>query len=358
MYNKYQKIYDAIAQGKTLLGVGPMSQNCIQAVSNVAFKHLIPILLIASRRQVEDLDLGGGYVTTTQQLGDEISEMNAWHGQQYIYLARDHGGPWQGSDEENMSHEEALERSMQSYFADIECGFDIIHLDPSLKSRPYEQVIKDVDHLYHTCEAFSKYCANRDIIYEVGTEEHGGHITTTDKFEVFVKDVKSLSKVKFVVGNMGLYVKEVENIGKFNEVQAAELVKICNDNSVYLKGHNVDYVPFQVLKTKNSLGVHSINVAPEFGVEETRFILDNVTLEEKNKFLEIAYNSGKWQKWMKDKNTPHSKEYLATICGHYVFTHPEVRKILNAQPVSFYERCQDHLESRIKDYLHYLGWHV
>lgn len=355
--SKFKKIYDAIAQKKTILGVGPMSQNCIEAVSSVASSYKIPILLIASRRQVEALELGGGYVCTTQELGDKTQKIDYSTGDQYVYLARDHGSLWQGSNEENLNHQEALERAIQSYFADIDSGFDIIHIDPSLKSRPYDEVIRDVYYLYNVCEAYAKYCG-RDIIYEVGTEEHGGHTTTTENFERFVKDVKSLPKVKFVVGNMGLYVKELENVGHFDDKKAKELVDICNQNNLFLKGHNVDYVPFEVLKKKNALGVHSINVAPEFGVEETKFILDNVTLTERNKFLEIAYNSGKWRKWMKDSTTPHSKEYLATICGHYVFNHPEILKMLWAQPISFHERCQELLENRIKDYLFYLGWHI
>ena len=46
----------------TLLGVGPMSLNCVDAVCDIANIHLIPIMLIASRRQVDSQEIGGGYV--------------------------------------------------------------------------------------------------------------------------------------------------------------------------------------------------------------------------------------------------------------------------------------------------------
>ena len=38
---------------KVLLGVGPMSQNCIDATIDISDKFEIPIQLIASRRQID-----------------------------------------------------------------------------------------------------------------------------------------------------------------------------------------------------------------------------------------------------------------------------------------------------------------
>ena len=37
----------------TLLGVGPMSVNCVDATIELANQHNIPIMLIASRRQID-----------------------------------------------------------------------------------------------------------------------------------------------------------------------------------------------------------------------------------------------------------------------------------------------------------------
>ena len=46
----------------TLLGVGPMSKNCIDTVIDLVNEFDIPIMLIASRRQIESKQLGNGYV--------------------------------------------------------------------------------------------------------------------------------------------------------------------------------------------------------------------------------------------------------------------------------------------------------
>lgn len=44
------------------LGIGPMSLEVIDAVIEYARKKTFPIMLIASRNQIECDELGGGYV--------------------------------------------------------------------------------------------------------------------------------------------------------------------------------------------------------------------------------------------------------------------------------------------------------
>ena len=46
----------------TLLGVGPMSKNCVDATIELASQHQAPLMLIASRRQIDSEEFGGGYV--------------------------------------------------------------------------------------------------------------------------------------------------------------------------------------------------------------------------------------------------------------------------------------------------------
>ena len=48
----------------TLIGVGPMSKNCVDVSIDLANKHNIPIMLIASRRQIDSKEFGGGYVNS------------------------------------------------------------------------------------------------------------------------------------------------------------------------------------------------------------------------------------------------------------------------------------------------------
>ena len=44
----------------TLLGVGPMSLNCVDSVIEISNHERIPLMLIASRRQIDSEDFGGG----------------------------------------------------------------------------------------------------------------------------------------------------------------------------------------------------------------------------------------------------------------------------------------------------------
>ena len=60
--NNFKKLHQAVSQKKTLLGVGPMSKNIVDASIELSDKHNIPIMLIASRRQIESQIYGGGYV--------------------------------------------------------------------------------------------------------------------------------------------------------------------------------------------------------------------------------------------------------------------------------------------------------
>jgi len=356
--SKFQKLHQEISKGKVVLGIGPMSWNCIDAVIEVANEQKIPIKLIASRRQVESNILGGGYVTTTETLTKYIKENDVG---EYVFLARDHGGPWQGTDESNLGYEEAMRNAASSYWSDIENGFDIIHIDPSMKPRSVDEIIVDVEKLHSLCERLNKNIDKKEILYECGTEEHSGQITDPKSFEKFVKQIKNLRGMQFAVGNMGYWVKEVENVGSLNETNAKAFVRICNDHGLYLKGHNSDYLSNQQLQQYNNLGVHSINVAPELGICETKGLLSQLELNRKSnltkKFVDIAVKSDKWKKWMKSDKRRVSKLYKAKICGHYIFNDPEVKSIKKEGRIDDKE-LKKKLKTRIIFILSSLGWKI
>src|SRR4051812_16076614 len=79
----------------SLLFVGPMSHNVVDASLELANKFRVPLGFVASRRQIEASDLGGGYVGwSTESFIDYVRERDTHH---LITIARDHGGPWQGN---------------------------------------------------------------------------------------------------------------------------------------------------------------------------------------------------------------------------------------------------------------------
>ena len=83
----------------TLLCVGPMSVNCVDAAIELSNQFDTPLMLIASRRQIDSELFGGGYVNnwSTKQFSDYVIKRDK---RKKILLARDHGGPWQNELED------------------------------------------------------------------------------------------------------------------------------------------------------------------------------------------------------------------------------------------------------------------
>ena len=82
----------------TVLGIGPMSKNCVDVVIELANTYQIPLMLIASRRQIESKELGNGYVNnwSTEEFSKYVYEKDK---SQNVILCRDHGGPYQNENE-------------------------------------------------------------------------------------------------------------------------------------------------------------------------------------------------------------------------------------------------------------------
>ena len=66
VYSKSLREVVTILQQKdlktTLLGIGPMSEIVIRATLELARDMQFPVMFIASRNQVDSIELGGGYV--------------------------------------------------------------------------------------------------------------------------------------------------------------------------------------------------------------------------------------------------------------------------------------------------------
>ena len=136
---------------------------------------------------------------------------------------------------------------------------------------------------------------------------------------------------------------EDKNIGKFNKItnfselkdKNKEFLRIINflrKNKIFTKIHNVDYLSDRHLSFLKMCKVGAINVAPEFGVVETRSFIkilkDNNLDELLKNFLDLSYKSKKWKKWVINKNKI-SKFKCSELSGHYVFSSKEFKKIKN-----------------------------
>ena len=330
----------------TLLGVGPMSVNCVDAAIELSNEHEVPIILIASRRQIDSEEFGGGYVNnwTTADFARYVTDRDK---KGKIILARDHGGPWQNTKEvaADLSLRRAMESAKSSYSADIEAGFQILHIDPSVDvhCRPnVDEVLDRAIELYEYCWRRAQQ-QRREIIFEVGTEEQSGSTNSQEELDYTLNAIRHfckrnrLPRPSFVVIQCGTRVMELRNVGSFDapirvadelpaEIQLPKMIEICNRHGIFMKEHNADYLSDAALQWHPRLGIHAANIAPEFGVAETKAlvsILDENGMERlSQQFLQLSYESDKWRKWM-IKDTPATDRDRAIIAGHYVFSKPE-----------------------------------
>ena len=139
--NLKKNLINFINLKKTILGVGPMSMNCINAANYISNKHKIPMFLICSRRQIDSSDFGGGYVNNwdTASYSKYIKKRDKKNN---LILCRDHGGPWQNNLElkKKLNLVQAMKSAKQSYLEDIKNNFEIIHIDASLNLRNNDKI--------------------------------------------------------------------------------------------------------------------------------------------------------------------------------------------------------------------------
>ena len=346
----------------TMLGVGPMSKTLLQASLELAKEKDFPIMLIASRNQVDSDEFGHGYVCGWDQdrFVADVEEARWKIGfDGLVFLCRDHGGPWQRDEERNakLPVEDAMESCIRSYIHDIDSGFDLLHIDPTKDPHitgtvPLELVLDRTIDIIDKLEKYRKEKGLPEIGYEAGTEETNGGLTSVEAFSDFIDQLVSkmaargLQPPEFVVGQTGTLTRLTENVGHFNAENAAKLSANAAKHGVGVKEHNGDYLSDKILLEHPHLGVTAMNVAPEFGVVETRAYLELAQVESRNVsaekcsnlkavMSEYAVKSERWRKWvMGDMATASVEEVLENteltaqitdICGHYTYEIPAVK---------------------------------
>jgi len=327
----------------TLLGAGPMSKNSVIASVELSNYYNVPIMLISSRRQIDCKEVGGGYVNNWDTL--EYSKfVKSIDSSDNIILARDHGGPWQNSIEvkNNLNETEAMKSAKLSFKNDIDAGFKVIHIDPSIDIHAdpgIETILDRVFELYEYCWNYAKK-TGKDICFEIGTEEQSGNTNSINQVEYTLSKIydfcvrNSLDPPTFYVVQTGTKVAELRNIGTFDfpfrvenevpaEIQIPKMVDICNKYDILLKQHNTDYLSDSSLSWHPKLEIHSANIAPEFGVTESMafydILIQNNIRHLADQFLSISYDSLMWEKWL-IKDTEASDFDKSIIAGHYIFS--------------------------------------
>ena len=369
-----EKLNDFLPNKKhTLLGIGPMSKNCTDACIELANENNVPLMLIASRRQIDSNESGGGYVNnwTTEKFS---SYVKTYDNNKNIILCRDHGGPWQNDNEKNekLDFHDAMESAKRSFAVDIKSDFQIIHIDPTTdihteisRKETFERVFE----LYKYCNEVSKK-SNKKIAFEISLGKEDGGFDSYEEIKYVVSTMKNFCNDMdfplpyFLVVRTGNHVMETKNVGSFESIffgknqnapkeNLLRIIEFCNQHGIMIKEHNTDYLSDRALKLHPEIGIHAANVAPEFAVVETKAFLSilkkNQLEKELEKFVEISYSSNKWKKWML-RNSKLGKQEMAIISGHYIFGKNEFVDLKNnvEKKISLEDTLDSYLKNEVK----------
>lgn len=299
-----------------------MSTEIIDIVSDFAKFNKTNIMFIATRNQIDSKEFGGGYVNnfSTEEYSTYIKKKK----NNYIHLCRDHSGPLLKDNEKKISFKESLEKTKESLKDDILNDFKLLHIDTSMCKNKY----KIAENLITFCESVASK-NKKKIFYEFGTEEHGTKVAVK-KFE---NDAAFFSNVKnkmFLVGQTGSLIKEIYQVGEFDNQIVKNLVKLSEKYNLFLKEHNCDYLSSLQIKERKNIGVNAINVAPELGYLQTKstlylankFNIRKSLIDYKKKVL----ISKKWEKWTYSTKMNNSNKIYCS--GHYHFSSKEYKKLI------------------------------
>jgi len=290
------------------LGFGPMSAEIIDTLVGYSNQQH-PIMIIASRNQI---DSDNGYVMITQELNDRVQKSD------YLWLCRDHCGPYFLDSEKNLSIVNAIEATKKTIAKDIEMGFDLIHIDTSR----CEDVYNIADQLIEFCLKL-----NPNIHFEFGTEENVGVAAGIGKYHEDVQFASQYPNMEFVVAQTGSLVMEDRQVGNFYTDIVAELAEFAHSKNIKLKEHNADYLTSEQIQLRKQVGVDACNIAPQLGVIQTKKILELADMYnvDSKKFKNLVLESGRWKKWLIDGDDT----IKINSAGHYCFNSNEYRLLIN-----------------------------
>ena len=301
--------------GSLPVAVGMATRYSLDAAREISIEANRPVMVIASRRQVEADELGGGYVGL--DTGRWASDAAASTGS--LIVARDHGGLYQHpADHAGATDEgEVTERALESFRNDILSGVELLHIDTSLGqhgAQPPEVARRQAVALVDECQAQAA-ALGRHVAFELGFEQQDETISSADEFRSWVSPLLSElgrrqgTETAFVVAQTGTKVMDGCNTGALNRdsagaVEASQLRRLAgmiSDLGCRLKAHNCDYLNGSAITTLRTSGAW-MNISPELGSAQVRAVLQaarsaraDATVDH---FCEAAIDAGYWRKWV------------------------------------------------------------
>jgi hypothetical protein len=297
------------------LAIGPMSTEIIQAVFEFSNANCKQMMLIASKNQI---DHSGGYVNgwNTRQYSDFINHLKIEYPNSDVVVCRDHCGP-------GFNGSYLLEDTYRTVEADVEAGFDLIHVDLCKSKTSRDDKLKLSRNVVEYI-----YSISPSTKVEIGTDEIGSVDYDIGSIEQDLDFFLQFCKPEFYVVRTGSLVKENRQVGNFEIKNVISLHESLNKRDVKLKEHNADYLNDYQIRQRKGI-VDAVNIAPQLGVVQTEYCLKqcekyNVSTDE---FKNISYKSQAWKKWMIDDRD--DKEQCVLLAGHYNFSSDEYKRMID-----------------------------
>ena len=288
------------------LFVGPMSKEIVDIAAEFSRDKERMLGLIPSRRQIENT---GGYVNswTTKAFSEYTKKQN-----KDLLLVRDHGGPGQGN---------IIDDGIESLGVDIKSGFSVLHIDPWKTVKTVKEGIEKTSKIILECNR-----SNKDILYEIGTEEAIYPYTPEQLDQIIIETKKSVGNasknIAYGVVQSGVQISGTKNIGNFDPSRLRRMTNVCKAHGLISKEHNGDYLSLEEIKARVSQGLDCINIAPEFGVIQTKLLMEHAFSEDqKENAYKVCKESKKYAKWIPaDMKLDPPVDMIVNVSGHYSFT--------------------------------------
>ena len=209
--------------------------------------------------------------------------------------------------------------------ADIENGFDLVHIDYCHFRGSYKERLKASAEAIHFCQDL-----NPRIKIEVGTDENVGAKFSTAILQEIREEVaffKAFCDPVFHVVQTGSLVREAHQAGSFNRDFSLEAAEILHKAGVLLKEHNADYLDRDGVDARVGV-VDAMNIAPQLGVVQSSVVLSKCHSYgvDYTDLLETVFAERKWKKWM-NGSTP-APHLCFLISAHYHFANPAYQRVL------------------------------
>lgn len=303
---------------KYKLAFGPMSKEIIETIFMVSAREQTPLMLIASRNQV---DHNFGYVMKTAEYAMLIGDMKRKYPNSDVLVCRDHCGPGFGNPDEPKNQ---IDTTMDTIEKDIKFGFDLLHIDLCKYDATFADKIAST--LYLLEFAFD---LNEFIEFEIGTDENDGVLDTDPKRYEEILDMIGTWNPMFYVVQTGSLVKENRNTGRFEGQAMWDVFETIRKRGIKVKEHNADYLSANEILRRNG-AVDAMNVAPQLGLIQTQttMSLANIYGIDTTAFVNKVFSGGKWQKWVHRPCNFRDKGLAVLVAGHYHFNDDEYMEVL------------------------------